>query len=133
MLLLATDERGVPLEARPVERSAAFDPAAVASVTEALEGAVDRGTGRGLRAQGFRGRLAGKTGTSNSFRDAWFVGYTPALAVGVWVGFDDGTSISLTGAGGALPVFAEFLKRAFPAEMAPENLPAVATAPSGLH
>jgi len=132
MLLLATDERGVPLEARPVERSAVFDPAAVASVTEALEGAVDRGTGRGLRAQGFRGRLAGKTGTSNSFRDAWFVGYTPALAVGVWVGFDDGTSLGLTGARGALPVFAEFLKRALPAEMAPERLPAVAAAPSGL-
>ena len=116
MLLLAMDGRGVPLEANPVERVPAFDPAPVASVTEALEGAVDRGTGRGLRALGFQGRLAGKTGTSNTFRDAWFIGYTSTLAVGVWVGFDDGTSVGLSGARGALPVFAEFVKRALPAD-----------------
>jgi penicillin-binding protein 1B len=117
MVLLAMDGRGVPLEASPVERVRAFEPRAVAPVTEALEGAVDRGTGRSLRALGFQGRLAGKTGTSNSFRDSWFVGYTPALAVGVWVGFDDGTSVGLSGARGALPVFAEFAKRALPAEI----------------
>jgi len=97
-----------------VERVAAFDSAPVAFVTEALEGVVDRGTGRGLRTRGIQGRLAGKTGTSNGFRDSWFVGYTPELAVGVWVGFDDGTSVGLTGARGALPVFAEFAKRALP-------------------
>jgi penicillin-binding protein 1B len=116
MRLLALDGRGVPLEAVPVEAVRAFDPAAVASVTEALEGAVDRGTGRGLRARGFLGRLAGKTGTSNAFRDSWFIGYTGALAVGVWVGFDDGRPLGLTGARGALPVFAEFAKRALPAD-----------------
>ena len=114
MLLLAMDDRGAPLETRAVERVAAFDSAPVAFVTEALEGVVDRGTGRGLRTRGIQGRLAGKTGTSNGFRDSWFVGYTPELAVGVWVGFDDGTSVGLTGARGALPVFAEFAKRALP-------------------
>ena len=116
MLLLAMDGRGVPLEATPIERVPAFDPAPVAFVTEALEGAIDRGTGRSLRARGFQGRLAGKTGTSNGFRDAWFVGYTPELAVGVWVGFDDGTSVGLSGARGALPVFAVFAKRTLPSE-----------------
>jgi penicillin-binding protein 1B len=116
MLLLALDGRGNALEASAVERVRAFDPAPVALVTEALEGAVDRGTGRGLRARGIHGRLAGKTGTSNGFRDSWFVGYTPELAVGVWVGFDDGTSAGLSGARGALPVFAEFALRALPSE-----------------
>ena len=115
MLLLAVDGRGAPLEVSAVERVRVFDAAPVDRVTEALEGAVDRGTGRGLRARGFHARLAGKTGTSNGFRDSWFVGYTPELAVGVWVGFDDGTSVGLTGARGALPVFAEFAKRALPA------------------
>jgi penicillin-binding protein 1B len=116
MLLLAMDGRGAPLEASAIERVPAFDSAPVAFVTEALEGAVDRGTGRSLRTRGFHGRLAGKTGTSNGFRDSWFVGYTPELAVGVWVGFDDGTSVGLSGARGALPVFAEFAKRALPSE-----------------
>jgi len=87
----------------------AFDPAEVALVTSALEGAVDRGTGRALRTRGFAGPVAGKTGTTNDFRDAWFVGYTPTLVVAVWVGFDDGRSLGLTGAQAALPIFADFL------------------------
>jgi len=116
MSLLVLDDRGVSLDASAVERVSVFDPAAAASVTEALEGAVDHGTGRSLRALGFHGRLAGKTGTTNGFRDAWFVGYTPALAAGVWVGFDDGTSVGLSGARAALPIFAGFAKRAFPSE-----------------
>lgn len=87
----------------------AFDPAEVALVTSALEGAIDRGTGRALRARGFAGPVAGKTGTTNDFRDAWFVGYTRTLVVAVWVGFDDGRSIGLTGSQAALPIFADFL------------------------
>jgi membrane carboxypeptidase/penicillin-binding protein len=78
-------------------------------VTSALQGAVERGTGRGLRGWGYEGPIAAKSGTSNDFRDAWFVGYTPALALGVWVGFDDGQSLGLSGAQAALPIFARFL------------------------
>jgi penicillin-binding protein 1B len=114
LLLLAMDGHGVLLAESPLERVRAFEPGPVASVTEALEGAVDRGTARSLRELGFHGRLAGKTGTSNDSRDAWFVGYTPTLAAGVWVGFDDGTSIGLSGGQGALPIFARFVKRALP-------------------
>ena len=87
-------------------------------VTAALEGAVDRGTGRTLRQLGVRGPIAGKTGTTNDFRDAWFVGYTPDLVVAVWVGFDDGARVGLTGARAALPIFARFVKEA----LAPESL-----------
>ena len=78
-------------------------------VTSALRGAIERGTGRGLRRAGFRGAVAGKSGTTNDYRDAWFVGFTPKIAVAVWVGFDDGRSIGLPGSQAALPIFAEFL------------------------
>jgi membrane peptidoglycan carboxypeptidase len=87
----------------------AFDPAEAYLVTSALRGAVERGTGRGLRALGYQGDVAAKSGTTNDFRDGWFIGYVPSLAVGVWVGFDDGHSIGLPGARVALPLFARFL------------------------
>jgi penicillin-binding protein 1B len=81
-------------------------------VTSALRGAVERGTGRGLRANGFSGLVAAKSGTSNDFRDGWFIGYTPTVAVAVWVGFDDGQSLGLSGSRVALPIFARFMAAA---------------------
>jgi len=81
-------------------------------VTSALRGAVERGTGRSLRAHGFSGAVAAKSGTTNGFRDGWFIGYTPTLAVAVWVGFDDGQSLGLTGSRVALPIFARFMASA---------------------
>jgi penicillin-binding protein 1B len=81
-------------------------------VTSALSGAVERGTGRSLRQLGVRGPFAGKTGTTNDLRDAWFAGYTPELVVVVWVGFDDGARVGLTGAQGAIPLAASFVKQA---------------------
>lgn len=86
-----------------------FDPAETYLVTSALRGAVERGTGRALRSSGFRGPVAAKSGTTNHFRDAWFIGYTPSITVGVWVGFDDGRSIGLSGSRAALPIFGQFL------------------------
>ena len=103
------DVDGRELASRRIELEPAIDPAEIALVTSALRGAVDEGTGRGLRAFGFRGPVAGKTGTTNDFRDAWFVGYTPELVAAVWVGFDDGRSLDLTGAAAALPIFARFI------------------------
>lgn len=87
----------------------AADPAVSYLVTSALEGVVHRGTGAGLMEHGFDGAIAAKTGTSNNWRDAWFIAYTPSLVVGVWVGYDDGRSLRLTGAGAALPIVARFL------------------------
>jgi penicillin-binding protein 1B len=86
-----------------------YDPAEAYLVTSALRGAVERGTGRGLRSLGYRGDVAAKSGTTNDFRDGWFIGYTPSLTVGVWVGFDEGGSIGLPGASVALPIFTRFL------------------------
>lgn len=100
------------LERREIDREHVFSAAEVYLVTSALRGAVERGTGRGLRAFGFTGAIAAKSGTTNDFRDAWFIGYTPTLVVGVWVGFDDGRSIGLPGSRAALPIFARFLRGA---------------------
>jgi penicillin-binding protein 1B len=90
-----------------------FDPAEAYLVTSALEGAVARGTGRGLQRFGYHGPVAAKSGTTNDFRDAWFIAYTPTLAVGAWVGYDDGRSVGLPGAAAALPIVAQFLVGAF--------------------
>jgi penicillin-binding protein 1B len=115
-VLRVVDRSAGVREEADVEREAVFDPAEAWLVTSALEGVVDRGTGRGLRAWGYRGAVAGKTGTTNDYRDAWFIGYTPELVAGVWVGFDDGTSLGLTGAGAALPIFAALLTEALGTE-----------------
>jgi membrane carboxypeptidase/penicillin-binding protein len=89
-----------------------YTPAETYLVTSALRGAVERGTGRSLRRLGYHGPVAAKSGTTNNFRDAWFIGYTTSLVVAVWVGFDDGRSIGLPGSRAALPIFASFLKGA---------------------
>lgn len=94
------------------------NPAEAYLVTSALEGVIARGTGRALLVAGRYGGLAGKTGTSSDWRDAWFVAYSPSLVVGAWVGFDDGRSLGLSGAGAALPIVARFLERADPADRA---------------
>lgn len=107
--LVVLDRDAYVLERSEPAGEQVYDPAEAYLVTSALRGAVERGTGRGLRALGYRGDVAAKSGTTNDFRDAWFIGFTPALAVGVWVGFDDGRSIGLPGARVALPIFGRFL------------------------
>ncbi|MGH7524390.1 MAG: transglycosylase domain-containing protein [Gemmatimonadales bacterium] len=86
-----------------------IDPAVAYLVTSSLEGVISRGTGRALSTAGHVGAIAGKTGTSSNWRDAWFVAYSTSLVVGVWVGYDDGRSLHLTGASAALPIVAQFL------------------------
>ena len=83
-------------------------PHAAYLVTSVLQGAVDRGTAAGARAQGLRGRLAGKTGTTNDRRDNWFAGYSPDRTTVVWVGYDDNSSSRLSGARAALPIWSRF-------------------------
>jgi membrane carboxypeptidase/penicillin-binding protein len=80
-----------------------------------LEGVVEEGTAAAVRRLGIAQPVAGKTGTTNETKDAWFVGYSPDLIAGVWVGFDDGTPVGLTGAKAALPIWVGFMKEALPA------------------
>ncbi|MCK5713636.1 MAG: hypothetical protein KAI25_13015, partial [Hyphomicrobiaceae bacterium] len=103
------DTEGNVLDQMELTGEQVYTPAETYLVTSALRGAVERGTGRALRAMGYRGAVAAKSGTSSNFRDGWFVGYTPTLAIGVWVGFDDGRSLGVPGSRVALPIFARFL------------------------
>jgi penicillin-binding protein 1B len=89
-----------------------LSPAEAYLMTSLLEGVINTGTGAEARAFGVPGRVAGKTGTTNEGRDAWFVGYSSNLLVLVWVGFDDSTAHGLSGAEAALPIWADFMKQA---------------------
>jgi membrane carboxypeptidase/penicillin-binding protein len=79
-------------------------------ITHILQGVMSRGTASASTAWGLSDIAAGKTGTTDGLRDAWFVGYTPDLAVGVWLGLDDGSPLGLTGAQAALPVWAAVMQ-----------------------
>lgn len=83
-------------------------------VTSCLQGVLDRGTAARARRLGITARLAGKTGTTNDRRDVWFAGYAPNRATTVWVGYDDNRTTRLTGATGALPMWAAFTKAVEP-------------------
>jgi membrane carboxypeptidase/penicillin-binding protein len=114
--LAVIDEDGTVLEQLTTGGERVYDAAEVYLITSALRGAVERGTGRGLRSVGVRGPVAAKSGTTNDFRDGWFIGFTPTLTVAVWVGFDDGRSLGLPGSRVALPIFGRFLARTAPHE-----------------
>ena len=75
-----------------------------------MEGVINRGTGAKVRARGFNLPAAGKTGTS---RDGWFAGYTKDLLVITWVGFDDNRDLGLEGSRSALPIWTEFMLKAY--------------------
>ena len=89
-----------------------ISPETAYQITSMLEGVIKRGTGRKLRNLNLN--LAGKTGTTNKNMDAWFLGFTSKLVIGVYVGFDEPKSLGKyeTGAKAALPVFKKFVKNA---------------------
>lgn len=87
-------------------------PAEAYLMTSLLEGVIKSGTGAAARALGVPGAIAGKTGTTNDGRDAWFVGYSPQLLTVVWVGYDNNEPHGLSGAQAALPMWADFMKQA---------------------
>lgn len=88
-----------------------LDPAVAYVVHSMLRGVVQRGTASRLRGQGL-GHVAGKTGTTNDYRDAWFIGYSPDLLTAAWVGFDEGAPLRISSAEAALPIWAAFMSRA---------------------
>ena len=98
------------LEKQHIGVEAALQPATAFLVTDFLEGVFERGTARSARRSGFHWTAAGKTGTTDEGRDAWFAGYTPDLLVVVWVGYDDNHPLGLTGAQAALPIWVDFMK-----------------------
>jgi penicillin-binding protein 1B len=81
-------------------------------VTNMMRSVLNEGTAASARAAGFTLDAAGKTGTTNDLRDAWFAGFTPELLTVVWVGFDDNQPVGLSGAQAALPIWTQFMKAA---------------------
>jgi penicillin-binding protein 1B len=88
---------------------AALDPRVAFLMVNLMQDVLTSGTGAGVRSRGFTLPAAGKTGTS---RDGWFAGFTSELLCVVWVGFDDNRDLGLEGARSALPIWADFMKRA---------------------
>jgi penicillin-binding protein 1B len=102
------DEQGRPLKTFKVQVEAVAPPAAVYELDQMLTLVTTHGTGREAAARLPRGLIvAGKTGTSSDTRDSWFAGFTGSYLSVVWVGYDDNRPTGLTGAAGALPIWAE--------------------------
>jgi penicillin-binding protein 1A len=106
----------------------ALDPGASWMTSQLMEDVLTRGTAASARSLGFTLPAAGKTGTTNDYKDAWFVGYTSTLTCGVWVGFDQPTTIVSRGYGAALalPVWTQVMKKAaqhYPAEPLQPTMP----------
>ena len=98
---------GVTIAAPTAQRNEVMRPEVAYVMTSFLKDVINRGTASKVRPRGLKSVLAGKTGTS---RDGWFAGYTPNLVCAVWVGFDDGSQLGLTGANSALPIWADFMQ-----------------------
>ncbi len=93
-------------------RPQVLDPMTAYQITSMMEGVVQRGTG--TKARALNRPVAGKTGTTNDYKDAWFVGFTPELAVGIYVGYDRPRSMGSASTGGdmAVPIFTSFMANA---------------------
>ncbi|MDJ0786815.1 MAG: PBP1A family penicillin-binding protein [Myxococcota bacterium] len=104
------DADGRAMERQGIAFERVLDSGTAYLVTSALEGVVDRGTARRVRSAGIRGPAAGKTGTTDEERDAWFVGFTPEMVVAVWVGFDQPRSLGIPSSQAALPLWIRFFQ-----------------------
>jgi len=104
-----TTGTGSTLAQPTAQKNEVLRPEVAYVMTSFMKDVVNRGTAAPVRARGFKWNVAGKTGTS---RDGWFAGYTPHLVCVVWVGFDDGSQLGLTGAVSALPIWADFMNAA---------------------
>jgi len=107
-----TDSQGNVIDENLPDTEQVISPETAYQMTSMLEGVIQRGTGR--RAAALGRPAAGKTGTTNDVNDAWFIGYTPQLLAGVWVGFDEKRSLGHRETGGqvATPIWTKFMEGA---------------------
>jgi penicillin-binding protein 1A len=122
------DQQHKPIYLSAHITSQAIDPGAAWMTSEVMEDVLTKGTAASARSLGFRLPAAGKTGTTNDYKDAWFVGFTSTLTCGVWVGFDQPTTIVAHGYGAALslPVWTQVMNKAsrhYPAEPLQPRMP----------
>ena len=113
-LIQVLDNDGYAVLNREVERKPVISEAIAYQMVSMLADVVDVGTGASARSLGVRFPAAGKTGTTDDFKDAWFVGFSSSLVAGVWVGFDKPATIGPDGYGAryALPIWADFMSKA---------------------
>ncbi|GAC1400655.1 MAG: hypothetical protein NVSMB56_15750 [Pyrinomonadaceae bacterium] len=104
-----TTGRGATVVAPQTQHNEVLRPEVAFVMTSFMKDVVARGTAARLKSRGFKYNVAGKTGTS---RDGWFAGYTPSIVCAVYVGFDDGSQLGLTGADSALPIWSDFMNAA---------------------
>jgi penicillin-binding protein 1B len=104
-----TTGNGVTIAAPTPQKTEVLRPDVAYVMTSFMKDVINRGTAAKVRARGFKANVAGKTGTS---RDGWFAGFTPNLVCVVWVGFDDGSQLGMTGANSALPIWTDFMQAA---------------------
>ncbi len=113
-LVKVLDNDGYAVLNQPVERKPVLSEAIAYQMVSMLSDVIDVGTGAPARSLGVRFPAGGKTGTTNDFKDAWFVGFSSTLVAGVWVGFDKPATIGRDGYGAryALPIWADFMSKA---------------------
>lgn len=111
---MVKDSLGNVLEQHRLKLYSVISPQVAYLMLSMLQDTVNVGTGRIVRRQGFTRPAGGKTGSTNDFTDAWFVGFTPSLACGVWIGYDDRRTMgkNLTGGLIAAPIWAAFMAEA---------------------
>ena len=113
-ILAVVGRDGKLLESREV-KMARVAPAGVTYVmNDMLTEVVRRGTAARVRSAGITRPIAGKTGTTNDYRDAWFIGYSPRILTVVWVGYDDNHTTRLSGSTGAVPIWADYMSEILP-------------------
>lgn len=112
------DYQGNVLYEHFIENEKRFEPEAIYPLLDMMQGVMNDGSGRVIRRMGFKHPAAGKTGTTNAFRDAWFTGFTKDLTTSVWVGYDDNESMyrpgerGVTGAHAAAPIWGLVMEQA---------------------
>jgi penicillin-binding protein 1B len=111
-VLKVTDEKGGTIEQHYPSPPRVSRPESTFLVVNMMRSVINNGTAASARSMGFSSDAAGKTGTTNDLRDAWFAGFTPDLLCVVWIGFDDNTPTGLSGSRAALPLWVEFMKGA---------------------
>ena len=109
------DEMGNKLHSNPIQSESVLPSGPSFLTIQLMKGVFRRGTARSALTSGIPlENFAGKTGTTNDAKDAWFVGFSPNLLVLVWVGYDEEEKVGLSGAAAALPLWVEFIKKAEP-------------------
>jgi penicillin-binding protein 1B len=126
-LFSVTTRDGEILVEKKAHGERALDPRVAYLAGYAMEGVLERGTASSAKSQGIYFPASGKTGTTDGNRDSWFVGYTPDVVCAVWMGYDSGADTGMTGAEGALRIWARFLRALYP-----QSGPQARTMPEGV-